>query len=183
MNLKRKLRNLKKHEILGICVIISLLIHAVPVALISQSKEQGGGGETSRRFKGKGEEGNGGGDKKLKGNAVEVEIIVPKSTPVASSISEPKKPKKGFWGIGILEGSISLPERGIFYAEEVGELYYGYPAKEAGLMVGDIIFLVNGRPLTIEPIRGDKPKHLTLTILRGGKVITIQLDRGFIELK
>lgn len=129
-----------------------------------------------------------GGNSKIKSQeqnlhgATEIEIIIPKKDPT-KGISDAKKKKNGYWGIGI--------EMEMFYSsatypgsEKISLVSPGWPADRAGLVPGDVILEANGlAPGVIDVIRGDGPGHIVLRVMRGQNIFDIQLDREFIEIR
>lgn len=154
-------------------------MHAI--FLISVAMGSGGNG------KGKGDKDGGEGGARYKG--VDVANIIPKikivevaliETPLHQSeiITKQKKrrkhnvdkecPDKWYGGIGIREGYIrAINDYGIV------DVFEGYPADLAGLMVGDIIVSIN-QPEII----GTPGTSLTLKIKRGKIVFDIVITRG-----
>jgi carboxyl-terminal processing protease len=85
--------------------------------------------------------------------------------------------RQGYSGIGI-----SLGKRG----EHVTalEVFEDTPAAEAGIIAGDVIFAVNGTPITgwslakVAPVlRGPDGSRVDLTLIRGGKRLPLTLER------
>jgi C-terminal processing protease CtpA/Prc len=114
--------------------------------------------------------------------ATEIEIIIPKKDPT-KGISDAKKKKNGYWGIGI--------EMEMFYnsganpgSQKISLVSPGWSADRAGLIPGDIILDANGlAPGIIDVIRGEGPGHLVLRVMRGTNIFEIQLDREFIQIQ
>lgn len=98
-----------------------------------------------------------------------------------------KTSKYGYWGIGVATGFGSEPVayNGYIYTNTMRMfiVYEGYPAYNANLKDDDIIFSVDGQPMSDElnDVRGDKPKKMTLGIYRKGKIFFITIERGWIE--
>lgn len=104
----------------------------------------------------------------LENNAFDVQVI--ELSPEQGD--EPKEePKNFYWGLGI---------SGEFKADgyEIHQIYRGYPAEAAGLLVNDIIAQVNGQDPWIHGISGDGPALLKLVILRNKILLTILVNRG-----
>lgn len=148
-------------------LILSFLVHVLLAALtmlklgqISEEKQQ---------------------KKKQEQKALPVEIEVIEQ--VASVPEMPKKDERKFyWGIGISVDyqDYTLPGyMGTVRATKVEKVYQGYNAESAGLLEGDLIYLINGSPITFKnDIVGDGPGTLILTILRNGSsIVRVQLER------
>jgi len=90
-----------------------------------------------------------------------------------------------FYGIGV----------NIQYNEETGRLLVispiaGSPAEKAGILPGDYIYKVNGQDITgmdsdasISLIRGEEGTTVSLTLLRDGKEVVIDVERAEIDLE
>lgn len=145
-------------------LVISLLIHTVSFVLIT----------FNFNFKEKKEE-----KQQQKQNGMfSVEIITPKDSNSDSSVPI-KKPKNFFWGLGI---SVNPEVRTIlgvdFFGYEITKVYEGYCAEDAGILVGDYVYLINNEILgTDNDIKGEKPKKLRLTIERNRIIININTER------
>lgn len=85
-----------------------------------------------------------------------------------------EKPKNYYWGIGITGQTTECSGILGYYIYEV---HSGYSADLAGLWVGDCIISVNGQPLTISDISGDKPLKLVLQFYRNGVIMTVYTER------
>lgn len=102
---------------------------------------------------------------------VEIEI------PVEKEEGDGEAPQRKFyWGIGIMTTDVYHLEYGFII--KVVNVYKGYSAMDAGLLVDDLIVLVDGKPITQNnDIKGDGPHSLSLTILRKDDMIKINLSR------
>ncbi len=125
------------------------------------------------------QEENKGGDTERSGQR-DVQVIELVEAP--SSETQAKKDLERFyWGIGVTVAyipgdAVELPH--IMLAERIEMVHSGYCAEAAGILPGDIIYLVNGD--YIEPgnqLDGNGPAKLSLTILRNKRIVIIQLDR------
>lgn len=82
-----------------------------------------------------------------------------------------KENSKFYWGLGITTREMNS-------GDLITEVNSGYNGEAAGLMVGDFIIHVNGKPKNQNEIRGNGPAKLVLTILRNNSIITINTERG-----
>jgi membrane-associated protease RseP (regulator of RpoE activity) len=96
-----------------------------------------------------------------------------------------KKPKKGFWGIGVdiyPYAQLALTEKGPLYGWRLLKIHSGYPADELGLRPGDIIVTVDGQPISASnDVRGDGPSVVTVEVFRDGRLMMFTVNRGFID--
>ncbi len=88
---------------------------------------------------------------------------------------ESKILKDYYWGVGVSGVYITLSNGSQGY--KVTEVYAGYSADNAGILVGDLIYSVNGGSVGLNDIMGKTPAHLILGIVRGSLTLIINLDR------
>lgn len=92
-----------------------------------------------------------------------------------------KELKTFYWGLGIScdEQLREIPGYGRRYSVLVQIVHVGYSGEASGLKSGDIIFEIDGKPVTPNnDIRGEGPSNILLTILKkNGKVIKITVPR------
>ena len=108
---------------------------------------------------------------------LQIEVLIPNTSGSEAKII--KKKKDFYWGIGI---SPDYEFRDMFGAEVfgyvVGKVYEGYCAYDAGVQVGDFIYLIDGQAMTEKnDIRGDGPRRMLLTIIRKNVTINLTVDR------
>jgi C-terminal processing protease CtpA/Prc len=102
---------------------------------------------------------------------------------IVTEATKPKPEKKNFyWGIGITsyEEMKEIPGQfGKIPTRELTEVFKGYAADEAGLVVGDTIFLINGNYIPDDDgLRGDGPRKMLLTVYRkNGITIRVPIER------
>lgn len=107
----------------------------------------------------------------VESSAPKNEAIIPKFDGGEKSLDE----KRFYWGIGI--NSVEYYS-GEYLVTDVSDISAGYCAEAAGLKVDDKIYLVNGAPQSADnSIRGDGPRKLELTIMRGTDIIKLKLER------
>lgn len=102
---------------------------------------------------------------------VEITLVsIPKQKPEVK-VEGVKDCKGDRWygGIGIMSD---------FYTKKIEYVAPGYPAAKAGLRLGDII-MSDDSPTTI---RGEVGSVLTITVVRNGEIITLDITRGKICL-
>ena len=82
-----------------------------------------------------------------------------------------EKSENFYWGLGI---TCTLVSNGCY----ISGITEGYAAMDSGLQVGDIIYLINGLPLSDDnEIRGNTPKKLYLTFSRKGITMNLVVER------
>ena len=114
--------------------------------------------------------GSGYDDSRIVPKLIEVELVEPpKSEGELQAQAKPKAPSEGikecegdnwFGGIGVQMLGFS------HNAEEIGEVFPGYPAHKAGLKSGDMVLSVDGRPYNFGEIRGEPGTVVVITIFR-----------------
>lgn len=119
------------------------------------------------------------------------ELVRPASAPSAESAPPRQEPAEKGWlgftygrpgppGVQALRTLQGKPDSGV----EVRSLALGGPAEAAGLRAGDIVLLLDGAQILGvddlgQRLRGLAPGHeLRLTVLRGGKELTIAMVAG-----
>lgn len=110
-------------------------------------------------------------------------VVIPISTihRIARELLEQGRIRHGYLGIGVQPVKLtghSQQESGLMLMSVEPDS----PAQEAGLLLGDILLALNGQPtIDVEDLhsnlRGDLiGKQVQATLLRGGKVITVELQ-------
>ena len=113
----------------------------------------------------------------LNASADSTVIIVPQSD--GKTI---KKSKNGYYGIGIYTNMAYVNCQKLDYrGYVVNSVIHGYGAEAAGIQRGDIIIGVNGKSISSNHIRGNKPKILTLTICRNNYIIKLTVNRNWVN--
>lgn len=113
---------------------------------------------------------------KIETGITEIEIIDLGDSQEKTTIN----PESYFWGIGIdtTETFTNFPGQGEIVVIHVTNVKHGYSAEQYGILSGDDIILLDGKPIFGEnDIKGDEPKNLSLTIIRNGNTIVINLPR------
>ncbi len=90
-----------------------------------------------------------------------------------------------YYGIGVL---VSYDEVG--GALTVNEVYSGSGAEEAGINVGDVIYAVEGRPVseigynkTVSLIKGEENTYVNISLRRDGAELTLDVIRKRVDTK
>jgi hypothetical protein len=90
------------------------------------------------------------------------------------------KDESFYWGLGFTASRYSEEYHNglLLPIAEVGHVASGYCGEEAGLKDGDIVYLINGNPISYDnDFTGDGPKKLVLTIYRNGGTVILTVER------
>lgn len=91
--------------------------------------------------------------------------------------SENKVENNFYYGIGVQVSEFYSQFHGR-NVKVVSDVYSGYSAEEAGILVHDVILAVNGKEFgDVYDIKGSSPGRISLTIFRNETIIVINLDR------
>ncbi len=81
------------------------------------------------------------------------------------------KSNEYYWGIGIYSETKDN-------CEYVIEVYDGYPAQRAGVLAGDVICHIDDVAMIGDNLlRGNRPRTMTITIIRDNKYFDIKISR------
>ncbi|HQV70589.1 MAG TPA: trypsin-like peptidase domain-containing protein [Thermoflexales bacterium] len=104
---------------------------------------------------------------------------------VAQTLAEKGSIKRGF--IGVVTQQVKLPAAQRTGANETGLLVMkveeGAPAEKAGVMVGDILVSVDGKPVShadelLAALAGRAGQSIPVQVLRGGTLTALQVEVG-----
>ncbi len=87
---------------------------------------------------------------------------------------------------GLLLGITGVPTGEFSSAPEIGEIIIGDPADQAGLLPGDRILAIDGKPINtweelVQGISSQPETTLTLNVLRDGKEIELSITPEYLE--
>lgn len=146
-------------------LLISIMIHTLAFLSIRQQLNQ----EQHKKREQKKEHALGNG---LDNNIQIVEIT-------GKTTKEAAKPRGYYWGLGISINENPMVISGMMYPVKIiKHAYQGYCGDYGGLIVGDVVYLINGDLIVGDnDFRGDGPRKMILTILRNGSTVRLQIDR------
>lgn len=174
---------------------LSLIGHAIFLALIllGAAGKQGNSDKAGKAGKG----GNPGDNKTILEKDKRVEVVMvdmvkgPKKAAPKKKKVKKKQADSGYYGIGvnvvygILDSSTMINYNGAVYVGmTITNVPYGNPAWEAGLLPGDVLFMVDGGPLTdANELVGKGPADLVVGVSREGRIFFVNVRRDWIQVE